>query len=213
MKKIAISFLFVISILSIVACDGPKNTATPIDNINENATKNDRFSAPFGLRWGMSLNEIENNILGKVVIEDDQARCPLIKIKTASLKGGLKDIGEYELLILPKNQKLQFDGLIGIRYVSTSENKLNIDDLVNDLRDNLKRKYGEPTEVEVAKNGDDVSYMYDIDDYQIDFIATKSVNYNSILLNYVFYPKEHRETLESNIKSITEECLKQRNPL
>ncbi|WP_265494601.1 hypothetical protein [Providencia heimbachae] len=213
MKKIIPTFLFIISILSISACDSPKEITPPIDNITKNSAGDDRFSAPFGLRWGMSLNEVESSIPGEIAIDDSQARCPLIKIKATSLKDGLKDMGEYELLLLPKNPKLHFDGLIGIRYESTSKNKSRLDDLANDLIENLKRKYGEPTEVKAMSGGNDISYMYDVDDYQIDFIATKSEGYNSVLLNYVFYPKEHSETFKSNIKSITEECLKQRNPL
>lgn len=210
MKKIISIHLFAICMLSVISCDNSINNKE--SQVSAHAS-DERYSAPFGLRWGESLDSIKGEIIGKYEVIEDQKTCPLIKIKTKNIKSGIRELGEYELTILPKYENVNFSGLTGVEYRSEPNNETSYNYLVTELVENLKRKYGEPKDSE-TKNKNEIYYFFEKEnELQVSFFAGQSEGYFHVSLYYVFFPIEHQESLKQKIDTIKEDCLKQRNPL
>ena len=196
--------------LLVISCDNSTNNQ---EIKTGEYVKDERYSAPFGLRWGDGLDDVKSKIIGKYEVVEDQKTCPLITIKTKSIKDGIKAKGEYELTILPKYKNINFSGLTGVVYKSEPTNETSYDHLLSELVENLKRRYGNPTESE-TKNPKEIYYLFEKEnEQQVSLFSGKSENYFHISLHYVFFPLEHQESLKQQIDAIKEDCFKQRNPL
>lgn len=221
MKRIGLIALLSILALSLSSCDKNNNADTNNAGVTESIEKTtgstdaSRFSAPFGLTWGMSLDDFKNLNSGDYKVSDNFDDCPFTNVTTKTPPRVLINHGEYELKFLPKHNNIKFDGLVSVEYQFSSSREENYQESLEKIKDNLDLKYGKPSEVD--KKDNTTSYFYGADDGTEDgnvwlFVTEEPKDYR-MWLNYTFYPKEYQEDIIREIDNIKLECKKKRNPL
>lgn len=203
MKKINIISLLFISTLSTTAC------ATPTSGLN---------SAPFGFRWGDSLNEVKSKLTSQYEVIEDLEICPFTIVKANNLNKEIEGTGEYELLIMPKyKDTITFSGLIAISYKGKPANVGEYYKHLKIITNNLRREYGV---LQYAKSIDTLEryYFFEGENLTINLTADQNKNYFSIDLEYTF--TGDRKDLETeqgysqyylNYSTAEKICKKQRN--
>ncbi|MBJ2108379.1 MULTISPECIES: hypothetical protein [Proteus] len=202
MKKTIVILISMLLILpNLVSCD------------NSDLNKN-KYSAPFGLEWGMSINKLKNEIGNDIEILNSQENCPFVKVRSESLPNGLNNKNEtYTLMFLPENKIMNFNGLMGVDYYYFIKNKEIYDIDFKRMLNNLELKYGDPTRKKEDNKLFKYVYYFDLENKNIILAGHKTEYGYTIWMLQVFLPKENRNTIDQDIDKLNLECKKERNPL
>lgn len=200
-KTIGILISMLLILPNLVSCD------------NSDLNKN-KYSAPFGLEWGMSINKLKNEIGNDIEILNSQENCPFVKVRSESLPNGLNNKNEtYTLMFLPENKIMNFNGLMGVDYYYFIKNKEIYDIDFKRMLNNLELKYGDPTRKKEDNKLFKYVYYFDLENKNIILAGHKTEYGYTIWMLQVFLPKENRNTIDQDIDKLNLECKKERNPL
>lgn len=178
-------------------------------NIRANASL-DNNGTPFGLTWGMSLDELKSKLTDKYEIDAQEERCPLIRMTTQSVPNKIDEPVEYELNFLPKYKQLNFSGLVSAGFYYSTLSETSYRSLLDKLHNELTNNYGEPQQLAMTK-ADQEHYIYKSDEIEVSLFVMKRNNNYSIAIDYSYFPKNQQVALRQNMHVITEECIKQRS--
>lgn len=202
MKKNIIILLSILLILpNLASCD-------------KSGSDKNKYSAPFGLEWGMSINKLKKEIGNDIEILNNQENCPFVKVKSEILPNGLNNKNEtYTLIFLPENKVINFNGLMGVDYYYFIKNKEIYDIDFKKMLSNLELKYGEPTRKKEDDKLFEYVYYFDLENKNIILAGHKTEYGYTIWMLQAFLPKENKNTIDQAVEKLNLECKKERNPL
>ena len=164
--------------------------------------------APFGLQWEMHINDFKSQNSNDFNIEDDRNACPLVILETKNLNKGLGNKEQiYKLLFLPENNRIKINGLIGVEYLFSTENKDLFNVVKESIFENLNEKYGNTTYDNEKHN-----YKYE-DEYSQINLAIDETDKKSYIFLFIYYKPMINPNMDAIFKEITLDCKKERNPL
>ncbi|OAT22136.1 hypothetical protein [Proteus myxofaciens] len=164
--------------------------------------------APFGLQWEMNINNFKTQTNYSFNIKDDQSVCPLVILETKKLNNGFNNEGQiYKLLFLPENSKTEINGLIGIEYSFSTENKSLFKITKEDIFKNLNDRYG--SSIFDKENN---TYKYE-DEYSYINLAVDESDKKSYIFLFNYYKPILNPNMDIISKEMTSDCEKERNPL
>lgn len=199
-----------ISIIAITTWGRSGNELISLKSRVEKNITNDLNSAPFGFRWGDDLDELKTKLTGQYEIIEDPERCPFVIVKTNNLDETTNNTGVYELLILPKYDSFDFNGLLAISYKSQPANVKDYHHLLGKIINGLTRDYGV---LKRARSMDTIEryYSFEGDNFVISLTAVQYKDSFYIDLEYAFIGYESNQDTELGYSIAIEECKKQKS--